>query len=105
MLCAVCQSQLPLPQWEGKAHCWWESCAVVFSEPTLLPEKYQSEINDKEHYKQHPMKINVKCLYYFKLRGERIMFKHSLDIEANSAILYHLSTAVFCPSKNSNYYT
>jgi len=49
------------------------------------------------------MKINVKCL--FKLRGERIMFKHSLDIEADSAILYHLSTAVFCPSKNSNYYT
>ena len=45
MLCAVCQSQLSLPQWEGKAHCWWESCAVVFSEPTLLPEKYQSEIN------------------------------------------------------------
>ena len=28
------------------------------------------------------MKINVKCLYAFKLRGERIMFKHSLDIEA-----------------------
>ena len=40
------------------------------------------------------------------------MFKHSLDIEAacraasaDSVILYHLSTAVFCPSKNSNYYT
>jgi len=53
-----------------------------------LPEKYQSEINDIEHYKSTYENKREVFILSFKLRGEKgkhlalIMFKHNL---ANTA--------------------
>merc|ERR1712109_244220 len=118
---AVCQSQLPLldplSQWEGRAHCCSGGRAVQWC--LANPLYCQRSINPRSMIKNiinQRIKINVKCLVLHSSSGEKranyfaqIMFKHSLDIEAafsaESVILYHLSMAVFCPSKNSNYYT
>merc|ERR1712038_1292683 len=111
---AVCQSQLPLPeplsQWEGRAHCCSGGRAVQWC--LANPLYCQRSINPRSMIKNIMNQINVKCLFLHSNSGEKranyfaqIMFKHSLATSADSAILYHLSTAVFCPSKNSNYYT